>query len=72
MKEQMVQWTEKHQATQLAKEAAKQQELCIASAAELAGQKAQQQAVRHTNKELAVGQVDSLNAYPHATEKRQR
>ena len=72
MKEQMVQWTQKQQAAQLAKEAVKQQALGIASAAELAGQEAQQQAVRHTNKELAAGQVDSLNAYPDATEKQQR
>ena len=40
-------------------------------AAELAGQEAQQQAVRHRNGELAVGQVDSLNAYPDVTEKLQ-
>jgi len=53
MKEQMVQWTEKQQAAQLDKEAAKQQALGIASAAKLAGQEAQQQAVRHTNKDLA-------------------
>jgi len=44
----------------------------LASAAELAGQEAQKQAVRHTNKELAAGQVDSLDAYPDATEKWQR
>jgi len=72
MKEQMAQWTPKQQAAQLAKEAAKQQALGIASATELAGQEAQQQAVRHTNKELAAGQVDSLDVYPDATEKRQR
>jgi len=72
MKEQMAQLTAKQQAAQLAKEAAKQQALGIASAAELAGQEAQQQAVQHTNKELAAGQVDSLGAYPDATEKRQR
>jgi len=71
-KEQMAQWTAKRQAAQLAKEAAKQQVSGIVSAAELAGQEAQQQAVRQTNKELAAGQVDSLDAYPDATEKRQR
>jgi len=40
-------------------------------AAELAGQKAQQQAVRHRNDKLAAGPVDSLNIYPEASEKLQ-
>ena len=67
MKEQIAQWTAKQQAAQLAKEAAKQQALGIASAADLTGQEAQQQAVRHTHKELAAGQVDSLDGNPDAT-----
>jgi len=61
MREQIAQWTAKQQAAQLAKEATKQQALGIASAADLTGQEAQQQAVRHTHKELAAGQVDSLD-----------
>jgi len=71
MKEQIAQWTAKQQAAQLAKEAAKQQALGIASAADLTGQEAQQQAVRHTHKELAAGQVHSLDGNPDATEKLQ-
>jgi len=67
MKEQIAQWMAKQQAAQLAKEAAKQQALGIASATELTRQEAQQQAVRHTHKELAAGQVDSLDRNPDAT-----
>jgi len=40
-------------------------------AAELAGQKAQKQAVRHRNNKLAAGPVDTLNIYPEASEKLQ-
>jgi len=49
MKKQIAQWTAKQHAAQLAKEAAKQQALGIASATDLTGQEAQQQAVRHTH-----------------------
>jgi len=45
MKEQIAQWTSKQQAAQLAKEAAKQQALGIASAADLTWQEVLQQAV---------------------------
>ena len=77
IKEHKAQLTAKQPAAQLTKEAARQQALGIASAeeqgeaAELAWQEAQQQAGQHKNKELAAGQVDSLNAYPDATEKLQ-
>jgi len=77
MKEHKAQLTAKQPAAQLTKEATRQQTLGIASAeeqgeaAELAWQEAQQQAGQHKNKELAAGQVDSLNTYLDGTEKLQ-
>jgi len=79
MKEQMEQLTSKQQAAQLAKEAVtvRQQVLDMAGAeqqreaAKLAGQEAQQHVVRRRNKEVAAGQVDSLDAYPEASGKLQ-
>jgi hypothetical protein len=74
MKEHKAQLTAKQPAAQLTKEATRQQTLGIASAegaAELAWQEAQQPAGQHKNKELAAGQVDSLNTYLDGTEKLQ-